>query len=322
MTFSGKFRRKRLQFLPVVVRLQLALIVATAALLCGMFVTLPQAHAQAIVTTVNGTPITDVDVGQRMKLLRVLRKPASREAALQSLIDDKLRLQEMALYQVKPTNADIGQQIMRTATDMKIPADALLGALQRSGVSEAHFKEHFSAVSGFDGLIQAFHKGVEPSETQIRAELAKEGNKGTANTEYKIHQIIFVVPRSANSLAAVKGRMEAAQQLRARFSNCGTGLALARGMDNVAVKEELVRNSAQLGAPLRTLLEKTPEGRLTAPQRTPEGIEMIAVCSKGASTDDSAVRAQISAKLLYNEMEAAAEQRLKVLRADAVIVKR
>jgi peptidyl-prolyl cis-trans isomerase SurA len=321
MIFSGNFRRERPQVLSVLVRLPLALALA-AALLCGVFGRLAQVHAQAIITTVNGNPITDLDLGQRMKLLHVLRKPASRDAALQSLINDQLRLQEMALYQVKPTDAEIGQQIVRTANDMKISPDALLGELQRSGVSQAHFKEHFSAVSGFDGLMQAFHKGVEPSETQVRAELAKEGSKATANTEYRIHQVIFIVPSSANSLAAVKGRMEAAQQLRARFSDCASGLPLARGMDNVAVKDELVRNSAQLSAPLKALLEKTETGRLTAPQRTPEGIEMIAVCSKGASTDDSAIRAAISAKLLYVEMEAAAEKRLKVLRADAVIVKK
>jgi peptidyl-prolyl cis-trans isomerase SurA len=322
MIFSGSFRRGRPQFPSILMRMQLALILAVAASLYGMFGTLPQAHAQAIVTTVNGSPITDIDIGQRMKLLRVLRKPASREAALQSLIDDKLRHQEMALYQINPTNAQIGQQIVRTATDMKMSGDALLGALQRAGVSEAHFKEHFSAISGFDGLMQAFHKGVEPSETEINAELAREGGKATANTEYRIRQVIFIVPRSATTMAAIKGRMEAAQQLRARFSSCGTGLALARGMDNVAVKEEIVRNSAQLSEPLRKLLDKTPEGRLTAPQRTPEGVEMIAVCSKGTSHDDSAIRANIAAKLLYREMETAAEERLKVLREHAVIVKR
>lgn len=322
MISSGSFRRGRPQFLSALTRIQLALVLALAASLYGMFGAVPEAHAQAIVTTVNGSPITDIDIGQRMKLLRVLRQPASREAALQSLIDDKLRHQEMALYQINPTDAQIGQQIVRTATDMKITPEALIGALQRGGVSEAHFKEHFSALSGFDGLMQAFHKGVEPSETEINAELAKEGNKATANTEYRIRQILFVVPRSANSLAAVKGRMEAAQQLRARFSSCGTGIALARGMDNVAVKDEIVRNSGQISEQLRKLLEKTPEGRLTAPQRTPEGIEMIAVCSKGTSTDDSAIRATISAKLLYREMETAAEKRLKVLREHAVIVKR
>ncbi|HEY5225271.1 MAG TPA: hypothetical protein VIJ06_00625 [Methylovirgula sp.] len=297
-------------------------LVLAAGLLCGVFGTLAQVHAQAIITTVNGNPITDLDLGQRMKLLHVLRKPASREAALQSLIDDQLRLEELALYQVKPSDAEIGQQIVRTANDMKIAPEALLGELQRSGVSEAHFKEHFSAISGFDGLMQAFHKGVEPSEAQVSAELAKEGSKATANTEYRIHQVIFIVSASANSLAAVKGRMEAAQQLRARFSDCASGLPLARGMDNVAVKDEIVRNSAQLNGQLKILLEKTAAGHLTAPQRTAEGIEMIAVCSKGASTDDSAIRATISAKLLYVEMEAAADKRLKVLRADAVIVKR
>jgi peptidyl-prolyl cis-trans isomerase SurA len=320
MTLPGNYRLNH----PAFRRNNLAIVLATA-LFCGLFgsfAPLSQAHAQAIITTVNGNPITDLDLGQRMKLLRVLRKPASRDAALQSLIDDKLRLQETGLYQVKATDTEIGQEIVRTANDMKISPETLLSELQRAGVSEAHFKEHFAAVTQFDGLIQAFHKGVEPSEEQVRAEMAKESSKGTANTEYRLNQVIFVVPTSANSLAAVKGRMEAAQQLRARFSDCASGLPLARGMDNVAVKDEINRTSAQLNAPLRLLLEKTAAGHLTPPQRTSEGIEMLAVCSKGASTDDSAVRAAAAAKLVFIQTEAAAEKRLKDLRAHAVIVKR
>ncbi len=320
MTFSGSFPRDCCGLLPIPVRAKLSIVLATA-LFCSLFGALPQAHAQAIIATVNGDPVTDLDLAQRMKLLRVLREPASREAALQSLIDDQLKLQDTSLYKIKLSDSEIGQQMMRQANAMKIAPEALVAELQRAGVLESHFKDHFAAALAFDSLIEAFHKGVEASESQIRAELAKEGGVAAAGTEYKVRQVVFVIPTTANTPAAIRGRVEAAEQLRARFSDCSSGLPLARAMDNVAVKEEIVRNSSQLNAVLKQLLDKTAAGHLTPPQRTQDGIEMIAVCSKSASTDDSALRAAISAKLLSAEIEANAAKRLKELRSHAIIVK-
>lgn len=318
MRFSGALRDCfTMASIPAWTRL--AAILATA-LFCSLFGPLPQAHAQAIITTVNGDPITDLDVAQRSKLLRVLHQPATHDAALNSLIDDLLMIQETRQYGMKPTDSEIGQEIVRAADQIKIPPEVLVGQIQSAGVSDTHYKQHFSAILMFDSLMQAFRKGVEPSEAEIRADLAKEGNK-VANTQYRVHQVIFVIP-TAGGVAAIRGRMEAAQQLRVRFTDCNSGLQLARAMDNVAVKEEIVRNAAQLNAPLKKLLDSTSVGRLTAPHRTTEGIEMIAVCAKTASNDDSALRAAISARILAGQIDAAAEKRLKELRANAIIVKK
>jgi peptidyl-prolyl cis-trans isomerase SurA len=284
----------------------------------GALAPLSPARAQAVVETVNGRPITDVDIEQRMKLLRILREPASREAAIQSLVDDQLKLQENSLYQIKPTDEQVGGEIARTAQKMKIAPQAFFAEIQRAGISEMHLREHFGAQVGFLGLIQAFHKGVEASESQIRAEMAKEGGKAAA-TEYRLRQIIFVTP--AKSPEAIKGRMEAAQQLRLRFTDCASGLPLARGMDNVAVKDEVVSSSSRLTPALKQMFDKTEVGHLTAPQRTGEGIEMIAICGRTASNDDTALRAQISERLLDAELQQDAARRLKELRSHAVIVK-
>ncbi len=287
----------------------------------GVFGPLSPAKAQAIVETVNGRPITDVDIEQRMKLLRVLHEPASREAAISSLVDDQLRLQESAIYQIKPTDQQIGEDISRTAQKMKIQPQVLFSELQRAGISELHIKEHFAAMVGFMGLTQAFHKGIEASESQIRAEMAREGGKA-AVTEYHLRQVVLIIPASQNkNLGVIKGRMEAAQQLRQRFTDCASGLPLARGMDNAAVKEEVVSSSTRLTPQLRQLFDKTEAGHLTPPTRTGEGIEMVAVCSKSASNDDTALRTQISERLLDTELQQDASKRLRELRARAVIVK-
>jgi peptidyl-prolyl cis-trans isomerase SurA len=290
--------------------------VFAALCFCG-----PAARAQTIVAVVNGTPITNVDIEQRIKLLHVLREPNGRDAALQSVVDDNLKLDETNKFKIKASDQEIGQQIARAATKLKMAPEALMAAMRGAGVSEIHIKDHFASRYTFHALMTAYHKGVEVSETQLREELAKEGGKAAAGTEYVVRQIVFAIPSSAGA-DKITGRIHQAEQLRTRFTDCDSGLPLARGMDDVAVKEEIRRNGAQLNQALKQLLDKTPAGHLTPPQRTPEGVEMVAVCSKSASNDDTAMRATISERLLAAEVDAEGEKKLQELRSHAVIQKK
>jgi peptidyl-prolyl cis-trans isomerase SurA len=278
------------------------------------------AFAQTIVASINGDAITNIDIDERMKMLRVLRKPATREAAIESLYADRLEIDETRKFSIVPRDSDISQQITKVAQDMKIAPEALVAALEHAGVSADHFKAHFSADLAFEVLVEALNKGVEASEEQVRAELAKQGGKAAAGTEYTIRQIIFAIPHSAPA-EALSERAHQAEQLRDQFTSCEGGVPLARAINDVTVRDPLIKTTVEMNEGLRQLLDKTPTGHLTAPQRTTEGLQMIAVCSKGAAKDDSAVRAAIAKKILGVRIAAESERLLKELRARAVIVK-
>lgn len=279
------------------------------------------AFAQEIVASINGDPITNIDIDERIKMLRVLRKPATRDAAIESLFTDRLEIHEGGKFGVDPKDSDIAQEIVKVAQEMKLAPDALVGALQHAGVTPDHYKAHFRADLAFFVLVQALNKGVEASEDQVRAELAKQGGKAASGTAYTVRQIIFAIPRSA-TVATFTERAREAEQLRGRFTDCDSGLPLARAMNDVTVRDSLTKTSVEISESLRQLLDKTPAGHLTAPQRSSDGLEMIAVCSKGAAKDDSAARAAISQKILAAHIAADGERRLKELRARAVIVQR
>ncbi|WP_395666649.1 hypothetical protein [Methylocella sp.] len=286
----------------------------------GLAVAPAPARAQAIVASINGYPITTHDIEQRMKLLRVLRKPATREAAIESLFSDRLMTAEAGKFGVNPRDSDISQQIARTAQEMNVQPQALVASIQGAGVSEDHLKAHFGAEMAFNVLVQALNKGVEASETQVRAELAKQGGKAAAGTSYTVRQIIFTLPGGVTP-AAMAARAKEAESLRARFSGCDSGVPMALAMTDVTVKDPLTRTSHEISRQLAELLDKTPVGKLTAPQRTISGLEMVAVCERGAAKDDTAVRQQIAQKLLAQHIAADAQRRLKELRAKAVVVK-
>jgi peptidyl-prolyl cis-trans isomerase SurA len=306
---------------PRVAYVRLSLCVAVAAIAAFMAPSGSPAVAQEIVASIDGDPITNIDIDERMKMLRVLRKPATRDAAIESLFTDRLEIHETDKFGIDPKDSDISQQIVKVAQDMKLAPAALVEALQHAGVTPDHFKAHFRADLAFNVLVQEFNKGVEASEEQVRAELAKQGGKAASGTAYTVRQIIFAIPHAA-TVADLTQRAREAEQLRARFTDCDSGLPLARAINDVTVRDSLTKTAVGISESLRQLLDKTPAGHITAPQRSTEGLEMIAVCAKGTAKDDSAARTAISQKILAAHVAADGERRLKDLRARAVIVHR
>jgi hypothetical protein len=106
-----------------------ALAFASAIMLaCGVAT---PAKAQSLIATVNDSPITNYDLEQRVRLLRVLRQPATPAAALESIIEDRIKASETRKYGINPSAQDGTQEIARIAARAKIPA-ASLGPARRT----------------------------------------------------------------------------------------------------------------------------------------------------------------------------------------------
>jgi len=71
---------------------RLSLCVAIAAIAASMALPGGPAFAQEIVASINGDPITNIDIDERIKMLRVLRKPATRDAAIRAALGAGPRL--------------------------------------------------------------------------------------------------------------------------------------------------------------------------------------------------------------------------------------
>jgi peptidyl-prolyl cis-trans isomerase SurA len=295
-------------------------VVLAAGLLTSLpFITAPAAHAQSLVATVNDSPITNRDVEQRARLLRALKKNATPAAVMESIYESRLKLNETAKYTLKPSEQDAVNEIARLATEMKVKPQALYATVQGSKVDKAAWVEYFGALSAWRTLVAALNKNVSVSETEVRAEVAREGSK--ASNEYRLRQVIFILPQNASG-AVVQSRAQQAEQLRGRFSDCDSGLQLARGMNEVVVKGQTSRTAGGLSADMIELLEKTPTGHLTPPQRGPQGIEMIAVCGKSDAGSESGVAENVRQTILGKRLEEAGAKLYKPLRDRAIIVQR
>ena len=273
------------------------------------------ALAQAVIGSVNDDPVTDIDVDQHMKILRVLQKPATREAALESIYETRLKLMEVSKYKVNPADQDIGWALGTTARNMKTEPQALLGALQRAGVSDDQWKQKWKAEAGWMQLTRALNRTLEASESEVRAEMAKTGANKSA--EYTIRQVILVVPNGASA----EGRLAEANQLRARFTDCASGMQIVAAFRDAAIKEPVTRSASALNEALRKVLDATPVGHLTPPSRGAQGVEMLAVCNKSDQQDSTAAE-NIRSDLVFKKLQGESNKRYQEIRAKAVIVKR
>ena len=281
------------------------------------------ARAQAIVVSVNGDPVTSVDIEQRMKLLKALHRPATRDAAIESTIQTRLKAREASRFGISIKDEEVAEELQVLGKKLKISAQQLATDIGHAGVMQSQANTFLKAELGYSILIRALNKGVEASEVQVRQELAKEksGKGGGALVNYTIRQVVFTIDPSETQ-AALAARAKEAEALRGRFTSCDSGIPYAKSLPGVAVREKIVRHSSQLGEGIKDVLDKLPVGHLTGPSRSPNGIELIALCDRTTSRNDDELRKEISERLLAVHYDQEVEAKYKDMRAHAVIERR
>jgi peptidyl-prolyl cis-trans isomerase SurA len=90
-------------------------------------------------------------------------------------------------------------------------------------------------------------------------------------------------------------------------------------MQNAAIREPVTKTSADIPAVLREVLDKTPIGRLTPPEITKQGVEMVALCGRKPTTIDTPKKKEIRDKMFAQKFEAKSKSYLDEIRKAAMI---
>lgn len=149
-------------------------------------------------------------------------------------------------------------------------------------------------------------------------ELHKSDAANQVGYEYTVRPVLFVVPRGSPD-AAYEARKRDADALRARFTSCTEGVAFALGLPEVAVRDPIIKSSADLPQELRDILDKTEIGHMTPPEQTAEGVQMFAVCAKKESKSDAPGLKQARDEIFEKKFGAKAKRYLDDLRRQALI---
>lgn len=299
-----------------------SLILGCAASLLLMVCAMP-AHAQSVAVMVNGDPITNYDIEQRSKLnFLTTHKQADRQQVINELIDEKLKIKEAKKYGVDPSASDIDQAFASMSGRMRVSPEQLTKSLESQGIRPDTLKARIRADMVWTSLVRGRYKeslqvGEKDVAAAVQASGSDEKQEGEA-FEYKMQPIVLIVPRGS-APAAIEGRQKEAEALRSRVQSCAEANALFKSMPNAAIRDIVVKTSADIPLVLREVLDKTPIGHLTAPEITKQGVEMVALCARQPTTVDTPKKKEIRDKMYAEKYEAKSKWYLQEIRKAAMI---
>ena len=295
-----------------------------AASVAGLLLISPisPSRAQTVAVMVNGEPITDYDIEQRSKLnFLTTHQQANRQEVINELIDEKVKIREAKKFGVDPSSSDIDQSYSAMGSRMRISADQLTKTLDGQGIRPETLRSRIKADMVWGSLVRGRYKErLQVGEKDVAAAVKADGGgpDQTDAFEYKMQPVVLIVPQGS-APTAVQARQKEAEALRARVQSCDEANTYFKSMQNAAIREPVVKTSADIPQVLRKLLDDTPIGHLTPPEITKQGVEMVALCARNPTTIDTPKKREIRDKMFAQKYEATSKAYLQEIRKAAMI---
>jgi peptidyl-prolyl cis-trans isomerase SurA len=278
-------------------------------------------HAQTVAVMVNGEPITQMDIDQRMKLNALSgAKDNSRQSVIEDLINEKVKIKEGKKFSVDPGTGEVDGSYATMASRMRLTPDQLTQQLASKGIRPNTLKSRLKADMVWNAIVRGrFKQSLQVGEKEVEAAVQSQGGDAMAEAfEYQMRPLVLIVPRGAGGGLA-EARHKEATALRERIQSCEDAIRTFKGTQNATVKGIVVKNSADLPPNLRELLDKTPIGHLTPPEVTAQGIEMVALCARKPTKVDTPKKREVREKMFAERFDAKSKAYLADVRKAAMI---
>ena len=276
------------------------------------------ASAQQIVVVVNGDPITALDIEQRSKLMQLSgQKAPTREQVLDELINEKLKVKEARRYGLEIPDSDVDQSFAAMASRMRSTPDQLTQALSKAGIHVSTLKARIRADMTWQQLVRGRYQSI--LQVGDKDLLETGTTEDSVGYDFTLRPILFFVPTGSDP-KLTEGRKREAEALRTRFNGCDEGIAFARALKDVAVRDQVNRSSADIPAELRKVLDEMEIGKLTPPEVTKFGVEMFAICGKKLSAaENTPGRRKARETVMAERFEQQSKKYLRDVRRSAMI---
>ena len=277
----------------------------------------------AIRILVNDEPITTYDIQQRTRMVTVFSGGQQGEpTATNQLIDEALMLQEARRLRRVASEAEVDEEYARRASQAELTAAQFTQAIRQAGFDPETFRDFLRANISWAAIVRArFRATVSVTEQDVAAALLgreETPEEERASVEYLLRQIVFVVPEGAGSGVEAEQRREATA-FRSAFQSCDQALEQAGGRSGIVVRPPVRREASQLPADLRSELAGLEVGGITAPDRVPEGIQLLAICARNEITGQTETDVEVRQEISSERGQLLARRYLRDLRSDAVI---
>lgn len=276
---------------------------------------------QRIAILVNDQAISEFDIVQRVRLLKLTGASGSRSAATTELIEERLKLQEAKRLGISVTEQEVDNALLGIAKRTRTGTVARLGqALSANGVDIRTLRDRFRAEIAWGQVVRRrFRREVRIREADIVAAMRDdESGEEQRTVQYELSQVITVIPANAsNTLVAERKRV--ADKIRQNVTSCSNLRSVASAFRDVTVRDLGTQTANQLPTDMAEELAAVPVGRTSSPRKTDNGYEMVVVCDKAEVTGFEAARTPIENELRNEQGLILARRLLRDLRADALI---
>ena len=286
-----------------------------SAMLLGFTLLLSAVSAEAAtaIVTVNGQPITDVQVSQRLALFKIEGKN-NRNQALNELINEALQVQEATRLGFSVSETDIDNAVLDVARQIKVSSTNLQKILTDNGVPMSTLRDRLKANIAWSKVTQQVVSArVQVSEADIDAE-AKKKLTAANSFDYILKEVLFIGGNASKRTAQ-------ANQYKKSFKGCDTAVELSLSYTDAAVRDIGRRHATQFPDALAQELSKLNVGGITKPRVVEGGVSMLAVCAKESSEDTTYIANDIRNDTGGKGMQAEADKYLAEIKAKAQIVK-
>jgi peptidyl-prolyl cis-trans isomerase SurA len=296
---------------------------AAAALAAASLLAVPAVgRAQEVVVLVDGEPVTALDIDQRAKFIQMsTQKTPTRKEVLDGLIDEILEIREAKKFGIDVPAAEVDNAFVNVGTRMGADTTKLTAMLVKGGASADTLKHRLKAELAWNALVKGRFKSsleIADSDVEAQLDLHKPQDKNEVGYEYALRPVLFVVPRGSPD-PVFEARKKEADALRLRFLTCAEGIPFARALHEVAVRDQVIKFSADLPQALRDILDKTDVGHLTPPEQTAEGVQVFALCSKKENKSETPGRREVRDEIFQQKFGAQAKRYLAQIRREAMI---
>jgi peptidyl-prolyl cis-trans isomerase SurA len=292
------------------------------ALLAVSLAAVPAVANAQVVVVANGSPITELDIQQRMKLVVTsTHTNPTRQEIINDLIDDRLKIARAKVYSLEVTDAEVDTAFEGMAKRQRITPQQFAQVLERAGISANTVKARIRAELTWSQLVRGkFSSSLQVGESDVANALRgrTETDSSAVGYVYTLYPVMYVIARGSTE-AVMDAKRREAENLRSRFTTCTEGLALARALRDVAVREPINRSSSDLAPQLRELLGNMQVGRLTTPEVTEQGLQMFALCEKKESASESPTKREVRDELFTKRFESESKKFLEEIRKSAMI---
>ena len=242
--------------------------------------------------------------------------PGMKKAALEELIEEKIKLQEAKRVGVSIGDDDVNRVLASIAERNKLTEAQFLSQL--GGGVDAMKTRIRSTLSWNDVVRRRFGGQIAVASKDVDKLVASSSNAAQDDVELRVQRIRIALPVKMEQ-AAMAQRMQDADKIRSKFTDCKSTGAIANGVAGAKFEELGKRRPSAFQEPTRTLLLNAKDGEMLPPSIGEGTIELWAVCGRDVVKAEDDKRTQAEGELKQKEFDLLAKRHLKDLRQDAHI---